>query len=264
MFFIIFYFGSRNRKIIAIYYFLIYTILGSLFLLLGIILIYLELGTNSLIILYSIPINEKYQILLWILFFFSFAIKIPIFPFHIWLPYAHTESSTISSIYLAAILLKLGIYGFIRFSIPLFPYGCLYMKPLIITLASLGLCYTCFSAFSLIDLKQIIAYSSIAHMNTAIIGLFSNEINGIIGSILYGISHGIISSALFLLIGLLYDRFHSRILKYYRGLTYIMPIYITLLLIFSLSNLSFPGTFGFISEFLIYLGSIFLNPFVTI
>ena len=219
MFFIIFYFGSRNRKIIAIYYFFIYTILGSLLLLIGLLLLYIELGTNSLLILYSIPINQKYQCILWILFFFSFAIKIPIFPFHIWLPYAHTESSTLTSIYLAAILLKLGIYGFIRFMIPLFPYGCLYFKPLIITLALLSLIYTCISAFSLIDLKQIIAYSSIAHMNTAIIGLFSNDINGIIGSILYGISHGIISSALFLLIGLLYDRFHTRIIKYYRGLT---------------------------------------------
>jgi NADH:ubiquinone oxidoreductase subunit 4 (subunit M) len=203
----------------AIYYFFIYTILGSLFLLIGLILLYIELGTNSLIILYSIPLNENYQLFLWILFFFSFAIKIPLFPFHIWLPYAHTESSTVTSIYLAAILLKLGLYGFIRFSIPLFPLGSLFFKPLIITLALLSIIYTSFSAFSLIDLKQIIAYSSIAHMNTSLIGLFSNDLNGIIGSILYGISHGIISSALFLLIGLLYERYHTRIIKYYRGLT---------------------------------------------
>jgi len=134
MYFLIFYFGSRNRKISALYYFIIYTILGSLFLLLGIILIYIELGSSSLIILQSIIITERYQCILWILFFLSFAIKIPIFPFHIWLPYAHTESSTITSIYLAAILLKLGLYGFIRFSLPLFPMGCLYYKPLIITL----------------------------------------------------------------------------------------------------------------------------------
>jgi NADH:ubiquinone oxidoreductase subunit 4 (subunit M) len=170
-------------------------------------------------------------------------------PFHIWLPLAHTEGNTSASIILAAILLKLGTYGFLRFSIPLFPEASIFFLPFIIILSLIGIIYSCISALSLIDLKQIIAYSSIAHMNVSIIGIFSNNINGLLGSYHYSISHGLISTGLFMLIGVLYDRYHTRTLKYYRGLTYIMPIYITIFFLFNLSNISFPGTYGFISEF---------------
>jgi proton-translocating NADH-quinone oxidoreductase chain M len=186
------------------------------------------------------------------------------FPFHIWLPLAHTEGNTTASIILAAILLKLGSYGFIRFLLPLFPDANNFYLPLILILAILSIIYSCLAALSLIDLKQIIAYSSIAHMNVSIIGIFSNNIHGLLGSYIYSISHGLISTGLFLLIGLLYDRYHTRNFIYYRGLIMIMPLFSILLLLFSLFNISIPGTSGFVSEFLIYYGSIINNPLITI
>jgi proton-translocating NADH-quinone oxidoreductase chain M len=186
------------------------------------------------------------------------------FPFHIWLPLAHTEGNTTASIILAAILLKLGSYGFIRFLLPLFPDASLFFSPLVFILAILSIIYSCIAALSLIDLKQIIAYSSIAHMNVSMIGIFSNNIHGLLGSYIYSISHGLISTGLFLLIGLLYDRYHTRNFIYYRGLILFMPIFTLFLLLFSLFNISIPGTSGFISEFLIYYGSLINNPIITI
>jgi proton-translocating NADH-quinone oxidoreductase chain M len=186
------------------------------------------------------------------------------FPFHIWLPLAHTEGNTTASIILAAILLKLGSYGFIRFLLPLFPDASLFFSPLVLILAILSIIYSCLAALSLIDLKQIIAYSSIAHMNVSIIGIFSNNIHGLLGSYIYSISHGLISTGLFLLLGLLYDRYHTRNFIYYRGLILFMPIFTFFLLLFSLFNISIPGTSGFISEFLIYYGSLIKNPIITI
>ena len=264
MFYLIGYFGSRNRKLSALYQFFLYTILGSLFLLISIIFLYYLTGTTDYQTLLSIPFDASIQYILWLGFFIAFAIKVPMIPFHIWLPLAHTEGNTSASVILAAILLKLGTYGFLRFSIPLFPDASIYFLPFLSLIAIIGIIYSCISALSLIDLKQIIAYSSIAHMNVSIIGIFSNNIHGLIGSYCYSISHGQVSGGLFLLVGVLYDRYHTRTVKYYRGQTYIMPLYITLFQIFTLSNLSFPGTYGFVSEFLIILGSFFLNPFVTI
>lgn len=264
MFYQIGFFGSRNKKLSALIQFFLYTLFGSLFLFISIIFLYFISGTTEYPLLLSLNLDKSLQYILWLGFFISFAIKIPMIPFHIWLPLAHTEGNTSASVILAAILQKLGIYGFLRFSIPLFPEASQYFLPLITLLAIIGIIYSCISALSLIDLKQIIAYSSIAHMNITIIGIFSNNIHSLIGSYCYSISHGLVSGGLFLLVGLLYDRYHTRTLKYYRGLTYIMPIYITLFFIFNLSNLSQPGTFGFISEFLIYYGSIFLNPIITI
>lgn len=185
----------------------------------------------------------------------------PMFPFHIWLPQAHTEAPTGGSIILAAILLKLGTYGFMRFSLPLFPDASLFFIPLISVLAILGILYSCIAAISLIDLKQIIAYSSIAHMNVSLIGLFSNDLNGIAGCFLYSLSHGFISAGLFLLVGLLYDRYHTRTLKYYRGLVLFMPLYSLSFFLFILMNISFPGSLAFIAELFIYLSSLTLSPF---
>jgi proton-translocating NADH-quinone oxidoreductase chain M len=264
MFYVIGFFGSRNKKFLALNQLILYTILGSLPLIISIISIYIYTGTTDYSILLTIPLSFHSQIFLWFGFFISLAIKIPMFPFHIWLPLAHTEGNTIASVILAAILLKLGTYGFLRFVIPLFPLANLYFLPLIYILAIISIFYSCIAAISLIDLKQIIAYSSIAHMNVSIIGIFSNNLHGLIGSYIYSISHGLISTGLFLLVGLLYDRFHTRNYLYYRGLILIMPLFSFFYFLFNLFNISFPGTSGFISEFLIYYGNILNNPLMTI
>jgi NADH:ubiquinone oxidoreductase subunit 4 (subunit M) len=161
-------------------------------------------------------------------------------PFHIWLPVAHGESSTGTSVILAAVLLKLGSYGFLRYSLPLFPYASEYFSPFVQKLAIISIIYSCLSAFSLLDLKSIIAYSSIAHMNVGVIGIFSNNLKGLSGAYLYAISHGLASSGLFLLAGNIYERYHTKTLKYLRGLVLIMPIFVTFFFFFTLSNLSFP------------------------
>ena len=259
--------GSRNKKIEAQNYLIGYTLFGSLFLLIGgIIPLYFIFGSTDYEILLSSSsqLSFEFQCFLWFNFFLALAIKMPMIPFHIWLPQAHTEAPTGGSIILAAILLKLGSYGFIRYVIPLFPDANSYLAPFIITLALIGTLYSCISALSLLDLKQIIAYSSIAHMNISVIGLFMNDYNGLLGSYLYSISHGFISSGLFLLIGILYERYHTRILKYYRGLNLFMPIYILFLFIFILFNISFPGTFGFIAEILIFISSFQSSFFLSL
>jgi proton-translocating NADH-quinone oxidoreductase chain M len=210
------------------------------------------------------PISVNQQYILWLGFFLALAIKMPMLPFHIWLPQAHTEAPTEGSVILAAILLKLGTYGFLRFSIPLFPDATLFFAPFVSILAIIGVLYSCIAALSLIDFKQIIAYSSIAHMNVSIIGLFSNDINGLSGCFVYTIAHGFVSAGLFILVGLLYTRYHTRTIKYYRGLVLILPIYVLFLFLFILANLSFPGSLGFIAEMFIYLSCLTLSPIILI
>lgn len=264
MFYLIGYYGSRNKKLSAQYQFFLYTLFGSLFLFIAITLLYVYSGTTDYLLIVTNTYDRSTQLILFLCFFISFAIKIPITPFHIWLPLAHTEGNTTASVILAAILLKLGTYGLLRFNIPLFPEACEYFQPLVILQCIISIVYSCVSALSLIDQKQVIAYSSIAHMNVSIIGLFSNNQHGLQGSYSYSISHGLVSGGQFILVGMIYDRYHTRTLKYYRGLVLIMPMYVTLFLVFSQANLSFPGTFGFISEFQIYYGSQQMNPIVTI
>ena len=198
------------------------------------------------------------------MFFASFAVKIPIVPLHIWLPEAHVEAPTAGSVILAGLLLKLGTYGLLRFSFPLFPQGTAYFTPLIYTIAIISVIYSSFTTLRQIDLKRIIAYSSVAHMNFSLLGLFSNTIQGIQGGLILMLSHGFVSSALFLSIGVLYDRYHTRILKYYSGLTLIMPLFSTIFLFFSLSNLGLPGTSSFIGEILILVGAFHHNIIVAI
>ena len=194
------------------------------------------------------------QIYLWLAFFLSFASKIPMFPFHIWLPEAHVEAPTVGSVLLAGILLKLGVYGFLRFSLSLFPEASLYFSPLVYLLSVLGVIYASLSAIRQTDLKRIIAYSSVAHMNLVTLGIFSFNIIGLEGAILQSISHGFVSGAMFLLVGILYDRYHSRLLYYYGGLVHMMPVYAVLLLIFTMANIALPGTSSFVGEFLLLLG----------
>jgi len=255
-------FGVRSRKIEAAFKFFIYTYIGSLIMFLGIIYIYYVKGTLDLEILYITEFTKKEEILLWLSFFASFAVKIPIIPFHIWLPEAHVEAPTAGSVLLAGILLKLGIYGFVRYSIPLFPYGSIYFLPLIYTIGIISIIYSSLSTIRQIDLKKIIAYASIGHMNFVLLGLFSQSLEGLIGSLYIMLSHGFISSGLFITIGVLYDRHHSRILYYYRGLANVMPLFAIFFFLLNLANLSFPGTSSFIGEFLILLPLFELNPIV--
>jgi proton-translocating NADH-quinone oxidoreductase chain M len=218
MFLVIGVWGSRERKIRAGYLFFLYTLTGSLIMLLAIGYIFLNTGTTqymSLLQIHWSPVEEKW---LWLAFFIAFATKVPMVPVHIWLPEAHVEAPTAGSVLLAGILLKLGSYGFLRFSLPLFPEASFYFAPLVYVLAILGIVYTSLTAIRQTDLKRIIAYTSVAHMNLVMLGLFSFNVAGLEGAIIQSLSHGFVSSALFLLIGVLYDRYHTRMVKYYSGL----------------------------------------------
>jgi proton-translocating NADH-quinone oxidoreductase chain M len=246
--------GSRERKIRAAYLFFFYTLFGSLLMLIAIIYIYNLVGTLNLEYLFNWTFTFNEQYWLWIAFFLSFASKIPMFPFHIWLPEAHVEAPTVGSVLLAGILLKLGVYGFLRFSITLFPLASLYFSPLVYFLSIIGVIYASLTAIRQTDFKRVIAYSSVAHMNLITLGIFIFNNISIEGSLLQSISHGFVSGALFLLIGILYDRYHSRLLYYYGGLVHTMPIYSIFFLFFTLSNIALPGTSSFVGEFLILAG----------
>jgi proton-translocating NADH-quinone oxidoreductase chain M len=264
MFVIIGVWGSRERKIRAAYQFFLYTLLGSVFMLLAILLIYFQTGTTDLEILYCSNFSETRQIFLWLAFFASFAVKVPMVPVHIWLPEAHVEAPTAGSVILAGILLKLGTYGFLRFSIPLFPFATFYFTPLIYTLSVIAIIYTSLTTLRQIDLKKIIAYSSVAHMNFVTLGLFSLNTQGIEGSILLMLSHGLVSPALFLCIGILYDRHKTRLLRYYAGCGRTMPLFALLFVFFTMANISLPGTSSFIGEFLVLTGTYQNNSFVAL
>jgi proton-translocating NADH-quinone oxidoreductase chain M len=254
MFVLIGIWGSRERKIRAVYLLFFYTLFGSLLMLIGLLYIYSITGSLNLEYLLAWPFTFEEQCWLWLAFFLSFASKIPMFPFHIWLPEAHVEAPTVGSVLLAGILLKLGVYGFLRFSLSLFPEASLYFSPFVYLLSVLGVIYASLSAIRQTDLKRIIAYSSVAHMNLVTLGIFSFNTIGIEGSILQSISHGFVSGAMFLLIGILYDRYHSRFLYYYGGLVHMMPVYSVFLLIFTMANIALPGTSSFVGEFLLLVG----------
>lgn len=254
--------GSRERKIRAVYLFFFYTLLGSLCMLLGLLYIYSNLGTLNYEYLYynKFSFNEQYW--LWLAFFFSFASKIPIFPFHIWLPEAHVEAPTIGSVLLAGILLKLGVYGFLRYNLILFSEASFFFAPLVYVFSILGIIYASMSALRQTDLKRIVAYSSIAHMNLVTMGIFSFDLLGIEGSIFQSISHGFVSGAMFFLIGILYKRYGTRLIRYYSGLTHVMPLFSFFFCFFTMSNIALPGTSSFVGEFLL-LASIFKINFIA-
>jgi len=264
MYLIIGFWGSRARKIRAAYFFFLYTLLGSVLLFLSILYIYYQIGTTDFEILSTVSFTLKEQKILWLSFFASFATKIPMVPVHLWLPEAHVEAPTSGSVILAGILLKLGTYGFIRFLFPLFPQSCYYFSPLVYSIAAISIIYTSLTAIRQTDFKRIIAYTSIAHMNLVILGLFSFNVIGIEGALLQSLSHGFVASALFAIIGVVYDRYHTRTVKYYGGLVHIMPIYIIIFLFFTMANIGLPGTGSFVGEFLILTGSFQTNIFVTV
>lgn len=231
--------------------------------LLGIIFIYTQLGSLDLQVLNSYTFSDSVQLLLWLTFFASFAVKIPMVPFHIWLPEAHAEAPTAGSVILAGILLKLGGYGFLRFSLPLFPMASIFFAPFVFTLSLIAVVYASLTTLRQIDLKKIIAYSSVSHMGFVTIGIFSFNPQGIEGSILLMLSHGLVSSALFLCVGILYDRFKTRIIKYYSGLAQVMPIFTLFFLFFSFANTGFPGTSSFVGEILVLIGTLRINLTLT-
>lgn len=222
-----------------------------------------QVGTTNYEVLITFAFSDIEQKLLWFAFFLSFASKVPMIPAHLWLPEAHVEAPTAGSVILAGVLLKLGTYGFIRFSLPLFPQASFFFSPLVYTISAVGIVYTSFTAIRQTDFKRIIAYTSIAHMNLVMLGIFSFNNVGIEGAIFQSLSHGFVASALFLIIGVVYDRYRTRLVQYYGGLASMMPLYVLIFLFFTMANIGLPGTSSFIGEFLILIGSFKVNTSVT-
>ncbi|MBR8465465.1 NADH-quinone oxidoreductase subunit M [Campylobacter sp. faydin G-140] len=251
---------GSGRRIYAAIKFFIYTFFGSVFMLVGLIFMaYLHFKATgalsfSLIDWYKLPLEFNTQIWLFLAFAFAFAVKTPMFPFHTWLPYAHGQAPTIGSVLLAAVLLKMGTYGFVRFSLPLFPDASLYLTNFICILAVIMVIYTALVAFAQDDMKQVIAYSSISHMGVVVLGIFSLNLIGISGSVFFMISHGIVSGALFLLVGMIYDRCHTKLIGEFGGLSQVMPRYALIFAIVMLGSIGLPLTIGFVGEFLSLIG----------
>ena len=251
------------RRVYAAFKFFLYTLFGSVFMLVAIIFIYLESGTTDIQAILSFNIDQKYQYWLWLGFFASFAVKTPMWPVHTWLPDAHVEAPTSGSVILAAILLKMAGYGFIRFSLGFFPIASAYFAPLIFALSIVAVIYTSLVALMQKDMKKLIAYSSVAHMGFVTIGIFAFNSQGIEGSIFQMISHGIVSAALFLCVGVVYDRMHTREISEYGGVVNTMPRYSVIFLVFILAGLGLPGTSGFVGEFLVLIGAFKVNYLVA-
>ena len=251
------------RRVYAAFKFFLYTLFGSVFMLVAIIFIYLETGTTDIQTILSFNIDQKYQYWLWLGFFASFAVKTPMWPVHTWLPDAHVEAPTSGSVILAAILLKMAGYGFIRVSLGFFPIASAYFAPLIFALSIVAVIYTSLVALMQKDMKKLIAYSSVAHMGFVTIGIFAFNSQGIEGSIFQMISHGIVSAALFLCVGVVYDRMHTREISEYGGVVNTMPRYSVIFLVFILAGLGLPGTSGFVGEFLVLIGAFKANYLVA-
>jgi NADH-quinone oxidoreductase subunit M len=263
MFLIIGIWGGPKR-VYAAFKFFLFTLLGSVLMLVAIISIYWITGTTDVTQIFEIKIPVKYQYVLWLAFFSSFAVKMPMWPVHTWLPDAHVEAPTAGSVLLAAILLKMAGYGFLRFSIGMFPVASEYFTPLIFTLSIIAIIYTSLVALMQEDMKKLIAYSSVAHMGFVTLGIFTFTSQGIEGSIFQMLSHGLISAALFLCVGVLYDRVHSRLISSYGGIVNVLPKYSLVFAIFMLAALGLPGTSGFVGEILVLLGAIQKNFLVAI
>ncbi|MEX6507514.1 NADH-quinone oxidoreductase subunit M [Jiella sp. M17.18] len=263
MFLIIGVWGGK-RRIYASYKFFLYTFLGSVLMLVAIMAMYWNAGTTSIPDLLRHPFPASMQPWLWFAFFASFAVKMPMWPVHTWLPDAHVEAPTAGSVILAGILLKLGGYGFLRFSLPMFPLASAEFAPLIYTLSVVAIIYTSLVALMQEDIKKLIAYSSVAHMGFVTMGIFAANAQGVQGAIFQMLSHGLVSGALFLCVGVVYDRMHTRDIAAYGGLVNRMPHYAVVMLIFTMANVGLPGTSGFVGEFLTLLGVFQVNTWVAI
>jgi proton-translocating NADH-quinone oxidoreductase chain M len=264
MFLMIGQWGSRERRITAAYYFFLYTLITSMCIFVSVFYLFSTLGSTLYPLLADHPFSITEETYLAIAFFITFATKIPMVPFHIWLPEAHVEAPTVGSVILASLLLKLGGFGFLRYSLPLFAAANRSLAGVIYILALLGVLYASLTTIRQIDLKRIIAYSSVAHMNLAVLGMFAFTPQGLDGSIYMMLGHGVVSGALFICIGVLYDRYHTRLLHYYSGFVTIMPLFGCALFVFTIANMGFPGTVNFVAEFLIYTGLFDHNPFIAV
>tara|TARA_B100002019_G_scaffold11520_1_gene9281 strand:+ start:1308 stop:2801 length:1494 start_codon:yes stop_codon:yes gene_type:complete len=262
MFLIIGIWGGE-RRVYSAFKFFLYTLLGSVLMLIAIISIYWMTGTTDIEKIYEIGLDEKFQNILWLAFFSSFAVKTPMWPVHTWLPDAHVEAPTAGSVLLAAILLKMAGYGFIRFSLGLFPIASDYFVPFIYALSLVAIVYTSLVALMQEDMKKLIAYSSVAHMGFVTLGIFTFTQQGLEGSIFQMISHGLVSAALFLCVGVVYERMHTRLINNYGGVVTIMPKFAIVFMIFTLGGVGLPGTSGFIGEFLILMGAFKKNFLVA-
>ncbi len=249
MFIIIGVWGGQNR-IYAAYKFFLYTLLGSVLMLLAMLWMAFEAGTTSIPALKEYAFGAQAQTLLWLAFFASFAVKMPMWPVHTWLPDAHVQAPTAGSVILAGILLKLGGYGFILFNLPMFPQASQQFAPLVFALSVIAIVYTSLVAFRQTDIKKLIAYSSVAHMGFVTMGIFAGNEQGVQGAVFQMLSHGLISGALFLCVGVVYDRMHTREIAFYGGLTSRMPWFAAIFLMFTMANVGLPGTSGFIGEIL--------------
>ena len=262
MFVIIGVWGGPGRVYAAFKLFL-YTLLGSVLMLLALLAMYFTTGSTDIPTLMAYRFPVEMQIWLWLAFFASFAVKIPMWPVHTWLPDAHVEAPTAGSVILAAVLLKFGGYGFLRFSLPMFPEVSVMFTPLIYTLSIVAVIYTSLVALAQEDMKKLIAYSSVAHMGFVTIGTFTLTVQGVEGAIYMMLAHGIVSAALFLIVGVVYDRIHSRDISAYGGLVHRMPAYSLIFMLFMLASVGLPGTAGFVGEFLILVGAFKANTWVA-
>ena len=251
------------RRVYATFKFFLYTLLGSVLMLLAIMAMYWEAGTTDIAVLLHHGFPRSLQTWAWLAFLASFAVKLPMWPVHTWLPDAHVEAPTAGSVILAAILLKMGGYGFLRFSWPMFPAASHDLAPLVFALSVVAVIYTSLVALAQEDMKKLIAYSSVAHMGIVTMGIFAATTQGVAGGIFQMISHGLVSAALFLCVGVVYDRMHTREIAAYGGLINRMPLYAAAFMVFTLANIALPGTSGFIGEFLSLIGTFRVNSLVA-
>ncbi len=251
------------RRVYAAFKFFLYTLLGSVLMLLAILVAYFQAGTTDIptLMAFDFPLNLQYW--MWLAFFASFAVKVPMWPVHTWLPDAHVEAPTAGSVILAGVLLKMGGYGFLRFSLPMLPEASEFFTPLVYGISIVAVIYTSLVALAQEDMKKLIAYSSIAHMAFVTVGIFAGNEQAIAGSIIQMLSHGIVSAALFLCVGVVYDRIHSREIETYGGLVHRMPFYAFVFLLFTLASVGLPGTSGFVGEILVLVGTFKANTWVA-
>lgn len=263
MFFIIGVWGGKNR-VYASYKFFLYTLLGSVLMLLALLALYVQNGTSDIPTMIANPVSPALQKWLWLAMFASFAVKLPMWPVHTWLPDAHVEAPTAGSVILAGVLLKMGGYGFLRFSLPMMPDASLYFAPFVMTLSVMAIIYASLVALVQEDMKKLVAYSSIAHMGFVTLGLFSFSAQGIEGAVFQMLSHGLISAALFLCVGVLYERLRTREIGRFGGIVKSMPNFALVLMIFTLGTIGLPGTSGFVGEFLSLLGAFSVNTYAAV